>query len=131
MSVTVAGGLDAVRAEPDAIRLAGAVLDRTAAEIDESRAESSTAYWALWTVASLDAGAASLGSAQDALDSVQRTLDEAAAYCRLSNRLLWGLINDGTLPASRIGRKLVVSYDALDEFLRSRPAAPRKGVASA
>jgi pimeloyl-ACP methyl ester carboxylesterase len=102
MSVTVAGGLDAVRAEPDAIRLAGAVLDRTAAEIDESRAESSTAYWALWTVASLDAGAASLGSAQDALDSVQRTLDEAADDLRVIARRL------------RIAARLYEAVDALD-----------------
>jgi hypothetical protein len=69
-----------VRAEPDAIRLAATVLSRTAGEIDQISTECASAYWGLWTVASLDpvAGTAPLSPAQDALDSVQRTLTEVA-----------------------------------------------------
>lgn len=90
MSVSVSGGLDSARADPDAIRLAGSVLNRTAGEIDEAGAECSTAYWGLWTVASLDpaVGTASLGPAQDALDTVERTLADVADELRLIVRRL-------------------------------------------
>jgi hypothetical protein len=99
--VSVSGGLDAVQAEPDAIRLAGAVLERTAGELEDVLATCSSGYWALWSVASLDPAAMMINPAQDALDSTLRTLTDVVADLRVVVRRL------------QLAARL---YDAVDSF---------------
>ena len=48
------------------------------------------------------------------------TIGETAAYLRLSENSIYRLVQDGTLPAARIGRTWRVSREALDQWLTER-----------
>jgi excisionase family DNA binding protein len=47
------------------------------------------------------------------------TVDEAAAKLRISRNHAYKLIADGTIPALRLGRRVLVSRVALDSLLRT------------
>lgn len=140
MSVSVSGGLDSVQAEPDAIRLAGTVLDRTATEIEDVRASCSSAYWGLWNVASLDpvADAALVGRAQDALDTAQRSLTDVAADLRaivprlqVAARLYEAVDSFGGSLFAHLGSALGSAWHAIEpgwQGLAKLPAAVAAGV---
>jgi len=137
--VGVSGGLDVVRAAPDAIRLAGAVLGRTATEIDDVRATCSSAYWALWTVASLDPGAVAITPAQDALDSAVRILIDVVADLRVivrrvqvAARLYEAVDAFGGGLFAHLGRALGAGWHAIEpawQGLAKLPAAVAAGAA--
>lgn len=48
---------------------------------------------------------------------------EVAESLRISSRHVYRLINSGELRAFRIGRRVVVPVDALDEYVAAAPSA--------
>ena len=51
------------------------------------------------------------------------TVDEAAAYLRISRGLAFAAVRDGTLPSLRIGRRILIPRRALDLLLGGPPVA--------
>lgn len=50
------------------------------------------------------------------------TVDEAAAYLRISRGLAFAAVRDGTLPSLRIGRRILIPRRALEALLGVGPA---------
>lgn len=51
------------------------------------------------------------------------TVAEVAARARVSKMTIYRMINDGTLPAARLGRSFRVRSAAVDEWLRQSEEA--------
>lgn len=49
------------------------------------------------------------------------TVDEAAAYLRISRGLAFAAVRDGTLPSVRIGRRILVPRRQLEALLDGQP----------
>lgn len=52
------------------------------------------------------------------------TVDEAAAYLRISRGLAFAAVRDGTLPSVRVGRRILVPRRQLEALLDGGPAQP-------
>ena len=52
------------------------------------------------------------------------TVDEAAAYLRISRGLAFAAVRDGTLPSVRIGRRILVPRRQLEALLDGGPPPP-------
>jgi excisionase family DNA binding protein len=55
---------------------------------------------------------------------------EAMQYCGLGRTLLTQLVTSGSIPASRVNRRVLISRAGLDEFLRSNKYAEIGGSAA-
>ena len=51
------------------------------------------------------------------------TVPQAARACGVGERLLWRFIANHEIPVVRLGRRVVVRREALDQFLRDREVA--------
>ena len=47
------------------------------------------------------------------------TVPEASAVLRLSQRQVWRLISDGRLPASRVGRRVLIKPESIVALLEN------------
>lgn len=52
------------------------------------------------------------------------TVDEAAAYLRISRGLAFAAVRDGTLPSVRVGRRILVPRRQLEALLDGGPPQP-------
>lgn len=52
------------------------------------------------------------------------TVDEAAAYLRISRGLAFAAVRDGTLPSVRVGRRILVPRRQVEALLVGVPAQP-------
>lgn len=52
------------------------------------------------------------------------TPEEIAQMLRLSTGTVWGYIRSGRLPASKLGRKYIISEDQLKRFLEKQEVKP-------
>lgn len=52
------------------------------------------------------------------------TVDEAAAYLRISRGLAFAAVRDGTLPSVRVGRRILVPRRQLEALLDGGPVQP-------
>lgn len=52
------------------------------------------------------------------------TPDEIAQMLRLSIGTIWNYIRSGKLPASKLGRKYIISEDQLKRFLEQQEVKP-------
>ena len=59
-------------------------------------------------------------SDQDPGASPVLTVDEAAAYLRISRGLAFAAVRDGTLPSIRVGRRILVPRRQLEALLDGR-----------
>ncbi len=51
------------------------------------------------------------------------TVEEAAAYLRISRGLAFAAVRDGSLPSIRIGRRILIPRRQLDALLGGTPPA--------
>jgi len=51
------------------------------------------------------------------------TVEEAAAYLRISRGLAFAAVRDGSLPSVRIGRRILIPRRQLDALLDGTPPA--------
>lgn len=56
------------------------------------------------------------------------TVNEAAAYLRISRSLAFTAVRDGTLPSLRIGRRILVPRRQLEALLDGQPDAHPTGI---
>ncbi len=69
-----------------------------------------------------------MGDLRDDSSRLNRSVVEAAEALRISPRFVRSLISAGDLRAHRIGRRVLVSNEALAAFISEREAAePRNG----
>lgn len=50
------------------------------------------------------------------------SVPDTAASLGLSVNRVWQMVNDGTLPSVRVGRRVIVPAKAVDDFMTPTPA---------
>lgn len=59
------------------------------------------------------------------------TIEELAAYLKISKSTLYKLVREGSLPCKKVGKHWRFHKDAIDEWLKQRPSnVARRGKAS-
>ena len=64
------------------------------------------------------------------MDSQTYTVEEVGEILGIGRRLAYEAVRRGEIPSLRLGRRIVVGREALDELLRSgrqRPASVKRG----
>jgi excisionase family DNA binding protein len=55
------------------------------------------------------------------------TIDELAAYLKISKSTLYKLAQDGALPGLKVGKRWRFHKEAIDAWLKSQPPIPETG----